>query len=122
MTNVESIKQQIAEVESKLAELNSQVQNITSGGDYVFTKDEMLIFMRKFIEQTEKYVKEQVDELDFDSDIVDLDLCGREIEINIDSSEVSRTINYSIDFGNTDDDDMIVSIDHLYNKTKNSQA
>lgn len=123
MTNVESIKQQIAEMESKLNELNSQVQSIESStGDYVFTHDEMIGFMNKFIKQMESHVKDQIQDLDFGDDYVSLDLYDKQLEVSVDSDQIIRDTINSIDFGSTDDLDMVDSINDLYKSIKTNKA
>lgn len=123
MTNVESIKQQIAEMESKLNELNSQVQSIgSSTGDYVFTHDEMLKFMNSFIKQMESHITEQIEDLNFGDDYVSLDLYDKQIEVNVDSDQIVRDTVNSIDFGSTDDSDMVDSITNLYYSIKTNKA
>lgn len=117
MTNVEIIKNQIMEMQTKLNELNTQVQTMNNN-EYVFTKEQLIKFVKEYTDGLESYIKKQIEDMEFDEDMVHLDLNDKTIELSIDSYEIAREINRSIEF--IDDEELEDAIHTFYKQVKSN--
>ena len=83
METVEQIKKQLAELTAKVNELGkTDIDNV-----YSFTQEEMVHFVTQLHEGFVDSLKSNANHLDFE-DAIELDLCGREIEVNVDNRQI----------------------------------
>ena len=109
MTQLDQLKQDLA----TLAERINKVTENTDGQIHL-TKEQLKKLISIVQEQTIEHIKDEIKDTDLQGeDYVELDLCGREIEITIDSYSLLRDINDNIDSpGGTTDSEL----DDLMNK------
>lgn len=112
MKNLEEIKKQIAELVLKVDELENN-----SEGGYHFTEDEMVKFVLKLHNEFVSQMEDGIEQIDFDSDCVDLSLYGTTIEVEIDSKEIKRSLSEELEF-DLDDDSIKVTVDSIYKSIK----
>ena len=94
MTNLEQLKQDLA----NLTERVNCAMTLTDGSIYL-TRKQLEAIINKVQKQTIEYIQSEVDGIRFDLDIddyVDLELCGREIELNFDEDNLKRDIKDNI--------------------------
>ena len=111
MDNLEQIKQQLEELTSKVNSIQK------SEGQYMFTEEEMI----KFVKQLGESFLEHVKNIDFNVDIeanTSLDLYDKTIELNIDNDEITRDFLSQMDL-DYDEDSILYTITDLYKKVKN---
>ena len=93
MTNLEQLKQDLV----NLTERVNCAMTLTDDSIYL-TKKQLEALVNKVQKQTIEYIQSEVDGIRLDEDdYVDLDLCGREIEINFDGDKLIRDIKQNID-------------------------
>jgi hypothetical protein len=92
MTNLEQLKQDLV----NLTERVNCAMTLTDGSIYL-TKKQLEALVNKVQKQTIEYIQSEVDGIRFDEDdYVDLELCGREIELNFDEDNLKRDIKDNI--------------------------
>jgi hypothetical protein len=92
MTQLDQLKQDLA----TLAERINKATEIADGKVHL-TKEQLKKLISIVQEQTIEYVKDEIKDIDLDGDdYVELDLCGREIEITVDNHSLLQSINYNI--------------------------
>jgi hypothetical protein len=87
------------ELQSELAALTERVNSAmaVTEGSFTFTRDELKQLINKVQKQTIEYIQSEVDGIRFDEDdYIDLDLHGREIELNFDEDNLKRDIKDNI--------------------------
>ena len=93
MTLLDQLKQDLA----TLAERINKATEIADGQVHL-TKEQLKKLISIVQEQTIEYVKGEIKNTSIDGeDYVELDLCGREIEITVDNHSLLQSINYNID-------------------------
>jgi len=110
MTNLEQLKQDLV----NLTERVNCAMTLTDGSIYL-TKKQLEALVNKVQKQTIEYIQSEVDDIRFDeNDYVDLELCGREIELNFDEDNLKRDIKDNIngpeDIEDTELNDLIEQI------------
>ena len=92
MTNLEQLKQDLV----NLTERVNCAMTLTDGSIYL-TKKQLEALVNKVQKQTIEYIQSEVDDIRFDEDnYIDLELCGREIELNFDEDNLKRDIKDNI--------------------------
>ena len=92
MTNLEQLKQDLA----NLTERVNCAMTLTDGSIYL-TRKQLEAIINKVQEQTLEYIQSEIDDLRVDiDDYVELDLCGREIEVTSDSDSLIKDIKHHI--------------------------
>jgi hypothetical protein len=92
MTNLEQLKQDLA----NLTERVNCAMTLTDGSIYL-TRKQLESLVNIVQTQTMEYINGEIDGIRLDEDdYVDLDLCGREIEINFDGDKLIRDIKDNI--------------------------
>lgn len=94
MKNLEEIKKQIAELVLKVDEL----EKTENDGMYHFNEDELISFVLKLNDSFIDQMNRGISRVCFDDDCVNLDLYGREIQIEIDSDEIRRNLESELEF------------------------
>jgi hypothetical protein len=110
MTNLEQLKQDLV----NLTERVNCAMTLTDGSIYL-TKKQLEALVNKVQKQTIEYIQSEVDGIRFDEDnYIDLELCGREIELNFDEDNLKRDIKDNIngpeDIESLELDDLIEQI------------
>jgi virulence-associated protein VapD len=110
MTNLEQLKQDLA----NLTERVNCAMTLTDGSIYL-TRKQLESLINIVQHQTLEYIQSEIDDIRFDEDdYVDLDLCGREIELNFDGDKIIRDIKHHIggpeDIEDTELNDLIEKI------------
>ena len=110
MTNLEQLKQDLV----NLTERVNCAMTLTDGSIYL-TKKQLEALVNKVQKQTIEYIQSEVDGIRFDEDdYIDLDLHGREIELNFDEDNLKRDIKDNIngpsDIESLELDDLIEQI------------
>jgi hypothetical protein len=110
MTNLEQLKQDLV----NLTERVNCAMTLTDGSIYL-TKKQLEALVNKVQKQTIEYIQSEIDDIRFDEDdYVDLDLCGREIELNFNEDNLKRDIKDNIngpeDIESLELDDLIEQI------------
>ena len=94
MTNLEQLKQDLV----NLTERVNCAMALTDGSIYL-TRDQLKRLVNKVQEQTKAFIDGEVDSaiegIDGD-DYIELDLCGREIEVNFDERQLKRDVKNNI--------------------------
>ena len=86
-------------LQSELAALTERVNSAmaVTEGSFTFTRDELKQLINKVQEQTREYIETEVDDMRFDEDdFIDLDLNGREIDLNFNEDRLRRDIKGNI--------------------------
>ena len=118
-SNLEQLKQQIAELNAKMNEMSESEEEET----FTFTKDELTIFVNmmhdNFVEMAHESMDEAIDNIEFDGDGVELEIYGREIEVTIDEEYISNIIREQLDLDlEIDPDELEETIARVYRKVK----
>ena len=86
MTNLNQLQSELA----ALTERVNSAMSITEGS-FTFTRDELKQLINKVQEQTKEWIENEVDDMRFDEDdFIDLDLNGREIDLNFNEDQLRR--------------------------------
>ena len=92
MTNLEQLKQDLA----NLTERVNCAMTLTDGSIYL-TRKQLESLINKVQTQTIEYINGEIDGIRLDEDdYIDLDLCGREIELNFDGDKLIEDIKRNI--------------------------
>ena len=86
-------------LQSELAALTERVNSAmaVTEGSFTFTRDELKQLINKVQEQTKEYIDTEIDDIRFDEDdYIDLDLNGREIDLNFNEDRLRRDIKDNI--------------------------
>lgn len=115
MKNLEEIKTQLAALTKQVEEIANNT--VEEDGIYRFTQEEMVTFVKNFIEDFEARAAESIEDVVIDSDVVELSLNGTEIEVEIDNSRIQSEIvdSLALDFN---EDDLLDSIYAYYKNAK----
>jgi len=110
MTNLEQLKQDLV----NLTERVNCAMTLTDDSIYL-TKKQLEALVNKVQKQTIEYIQSEVDDIRFDEDdYIELDLRGREIELNFDEDNLKRDIKDNIngpsDIESLELDDLIEQI------------
>lgn len=87
------------QLQSELAALTERVNSAmaVTEGSFTFTRDELKQLINKEQEQTKEWIENEVDDMRFDEDdFIDLDLNGREIDLNFNEDQLRREIKGNI--------------------------
>ena len=89
------------ELQSELAALTERVNSAMelTKGEITLTREQLKQLLNNVQEQTKEFIDGEVDSVieGIDGDYyIELDLCGREIEINFDESQLKRDIKNNI--------------------------
>lgn len=105
------------EIKAQLEELLTRVNSMENQyGDYVFSEEQMISFVRDLHEEFMKGVKLNIEQMHFDDadDFIDLELdYNKQISVSINTDTLSDRIMNEIDV-DIDDDDLKVTIDNTY--------
>jgi len=111
MTNLNQLQSELA----ALTERVNSAMTITEGS-ITLTRDELKQLINKVQEQTKEYIENEVDDMRFDEDdFIDLDLNGREIDLNFNEDQLRREIKGNIGGPEDINDD---ELDTLLNEIK----
>jgi hypothetical protein len=111
MTNLNQLQSELA----ALTERVNSAMAITEGS-FTFTRDELKQLINKVQEQTKEWIENEVDDMRFDEDdFIDLDLNGREIDLNFNEDQLRREIKGNIGGPEDINDD---ELDTLLNEIK----
>jgi hypothetical protein len=111
MTNLNQLQSELA----ALTERVNSAMSITEGS-FTFTRDELKQLINKVQEQTKEWIENEVDDMRFDEDnFIDLDLNGREIDLNFNYYQLRRDIKGNIGGPEDINDD---ELDTLLNEIK----
>jgi hypothetical protein len=111
MTNLNQLQSELA----ALTERVNSAMTITEGS-FTFTRDELKQLINKVQEQTKEWIENEVDDMRFDEDdFIDLDLNGREIDLNFNEDQLRRDIKGNIGGPEDINDD---ELDTLLNEIK----
>jgi hypothetical protein len=92
MTNLNQLQSELA----ALTERVNCAMSLTDGSIYL-TREQLKQLINKVQEQTKEYIETEVDDMRFDEDdFIDLDLNGREIDLNFDESRLRSDIKDNI--------------------------
>jgi frataxin-like iron-binding protein CyaY len=92
MTNLNQLQSELA----ALTERVNCAMDITEGS-ITLTRDELKQLINKVQEQTKEWIENEVDDMRFDEDdFIDLDLNGREIDLNFNEDQLRRDIKGNI--------------------------
>lgn len=110
MTNLEQLKQDLA----NLTERVNCAMALTDGSIYL-TREQLKDLINTVQEQTIEFIKKEIDDIAIDGDdYVELDLCGREIEINFDVDSLMSQIKREIASPNDVTDEEVDSLIEKY--------
>jgi hypothetical protein len=105
------------QLQSELAALTERVNSAMSltEGSFTFTRDELKQLINKVQEQTKEYIETEVDDMRFDEDMyIDLDLNGREIDLNFNDdclrSDIKNNISGPEDIEDSELDELLKEI------------
>ena len=114
MTNLNQLQSELA----ALTERVNSAMAITEGS-FTFTRDELKQLINKVQEQTKEWIENEVDDMRFDEDdFIDLDLNGREIDLNFNEDQLRRDIKGNIGGPEDINDD---ELDTLLEEIKEAQ-
>ena len=108
-------------LQSELAALTERVNSAMelTKGEITLTREQLKQLINKVQEQTKEYINTEIDDMRFDEDdYVELDLCGREIELNFNEDSLKQDIKHNIG-GPEDIEDS--ELDKLLNNIKEAQ-
>jgi uncharacterized coiled-coil protein SlyX len=106
------------QLQSELAALTERVNSAMEleKGEITLTRDQLKQLINKVQEQTKEWIENEVDDMRFDEDdFIDLDLNGREIDLNFNEDQLRREIKGNIGGPEDIKDD---EIDTLLNEIK----
>jgi hypothetical protein len=86
-------------LQSELAALTERVNSAMelTKGEITLTREQLKQLINKVQEQTKEYINTEIDDMRFDEDdYVELDLCGREIELNFNEDSLKQDIKHNI--------------------------
>ena len=109
------------QLQSDLAALTERVNSamVLTEGSITLTREQLKQLINKVQEQTKEYIDTEIDDIRFDEDdYIDLDLNGREIDLNFDDSKLKRDIQDNI---NVPEDIEDSELDELLNNIKEAQ-
>lgn len=113
--NLEEIKKQIAELVIQVDEL---AQSQQTGGDYVFTQEQMIKFVEKMHENFLVGAKSNIeDNCSIDEDVIELSMYDKTIEVEINQSQIFDLIADAMDQG-FDEDEITTDINIIYKQVK----
>ena len=87
------------QLQSELAALTERVNSAmaVTEGLFTLTREQLKQLINKVQEQTKEYIETEVDDMRFDEDdFIDLDLNGREIDLNFDEGRLRSDIKDNI--------------------------
>jgi hypothetical protein len=87
------------QLQSELAALTERVNSAmaVTEGLFTLTREQLKQLINKVQEQTKEYIETEVDDMRFDEDdFIDLDLNGREIDLNFNEDRLRRDIKDNI--------------------------
>ena len=87
------------QLQSELAALTERVNSAMEleKGEITLTRDQLKQLINKVQEQTKEWIENEVDDMRFDEDdFIDLDLNGREIDLNFNEDQLRREIKGNI--------------------------
>jgi hypothetical protein len=116
MNTVQELKQQLAELSTRIDALETQ--------EFTFTKDELIAFVREIADQAQEHVLNSVGDMGFDGDdITEVELCSfnRTVEVTIDEDALARAIRCQIEDMCLDTDDVVTTMTSIYNQIKTKQ-
>ena len=119
MNTVQELKQQLAELSTKIDALETQ--------EFTFTKDELITFVREIADQSQEYILGSIVSMGFDGNrITELDFDTYDntvtVEVSIDEEALARAIRGQVeDDMNLDTDDIVVTMTSIYNQIKSKQ-
>lgn len=106
------------QLQSELAALTERVNSAmaVTEGSITLTRKQLIEILNKVQKQTKEYIDTEIDDVRLDEDdYIDLDLNGREIDLNFDDSKLKRDIQDNIngpeDIEDSELDDYIREID-----------
>ena len=92
MTNLNQLQLELA----ALTERVNSAMELTKDS-FTFTRDELKQLINKVQEQTKEWIENEVDDIRFDEDdFIDLDLNGREIDLNFNADRLRSDIKDNI--------------------------
>jgi len=92
MTNLNQLQSELA----ALTERVNSAMAITEGS-ITLTREQLKQLINKVQEQTKEWIENEVDDMRFDEDdFIDLDLNGREIDLNFNEDQLRREIKDNI--------------------------
>jgi len=106
------------QLQSELAALTERVNSAmaVTEGSITLTRKQLMEILNKVQEQTREYIDTEIDDVRLDEDdFIDLDLCGREIELNFNQDSLISTIKDNINGPEEITDD---ELDELLNNIK----
>jgi hypothetical protein len=108
-TKIEQIKTEIDDLNKRFDEI---IKNELS--QYTFTEDDLVTLIKGIIDNDRKCIgveiNYQIDNIEFDNDMVELDLRDREIEINIDDHIARSIVKDNIDIDTEIDESELLEI------------
>jgi virulence-associated protein VapD len=111
MTNLNQLQSELA----ALTERVNCAMSLTDGSIYL-TREQLKQLINKVQEQTKEWIENEVDDMRFDEDdFIDLDLNGREIDLNFNEDQLRREIKGNIGGPEDINDD---ELDTLLNEIK----
>jgi uncharacterized coiled-coil protein SlyX len=111
MTNLNQLQSELA----ALTERVNSAMAITEGS-ITLTREQLKQLINKVQEQTKEWIENEVDDMRFDEDdFIDLDLNGREIDLNFNEDQLRREIKGNIGGPEDINDD---ELDTLLNEIK----
>ena len=111
MTNLNQLQSELA----ALTERVNCAMSLTDGSIYL-TREQLKQLINKVQEQTKEWIENEVDDMRFDEDdFIDLDLNGREIDLNFNEDQLRRDIKGNIGGPEDINDD---ELDTLLNEIK----
>ena len=99
MESLEQIKKQLDQLTIIVNKFDQQPQT-----EYTFTKQQMVDFVRNVTDQVIEAVKADIRNVDLDEGVVDIELNGREIEVDLDSRAIIDEVIDNIVESFTDDE------------------
>lgn len=113
MTNLEMIKNQLAELTVKVNGIGS------TNNEYIFTQEEMIDFVTSLHDEFTTGIRANIEmNLELEPDWVELSLDGTEITIDFDESYAKNMIVSQILDTEIDEEDILTTINQTYKKYK----
>lgn len=119
MNTVQELKQQLAELSTKIDALETQ--------EFTFTKDELIAFVKEITDQSQEYILGSISSMGFDGDRItelDFDTYDNTVTVNvtIDEDALARAIRSQVeDDMNLDTDDIVTTMTSIYNHIKQNK-
>lgn len=112
MTNLDQLKQELAELTEKV----NAFSTTTTTGEYVFTKEQMVTFVKELHSQFTEKVESDLEGLEIDTENISLELSyDNRIEITYDGDIHSSAVDCISYY---DNDEIETTIDDLYSRVK----